>query len=313
MKTSSVLLLAGALTLAAGTALVARVLMKPPPPVTIIKEVEAAKPVVYQVLAARRDLSPGAFLDAAALEWRERPEASVHASHFTAAGEGERRTQERSLTGAALRRPLAAGEPLSNDMLVRPGEPGFIAAVLSPGMRAISIPTSAVSSNAGLVSAGDWVDVILSLERGTSSETTAGSEAKNPLVSLAAQTILRHVRVLALNNNAASIAPAGTKEETAADRPRTSSARPHFETLTLEVTPEAAEKLAVAKEAGTLQVALRGVHDEVEDIQPAAARQVTRIDDATAIFRAPTGSATAVTVKTFQGNQQGVLSFNRAP
>jgi pilus assembly protein CpaB len=181
-------------------------------------------------------------------------------------------------------------------------------------MRAISIPTSAVSSNAGLVSAGDWVDVILSLERGTGAEAEeSGAEARNPLVSLAAQTILRRVRVLALNNNAESIAPAKEEAASAArdNKPR-SSARPHFETLTLEVTPEAAEKLAVAKEVGTLQVALRGVRDEAADAQPAAARQVTRVHDATAIFQVRSGSA-AVTVKTFHGAQQGALSFNNAP
>lgn len=313
MKTSSTLLLVGALTLATGTALVARVLMKPPPPVTIIKEVEAPRRVSTLVLATRQPLNPGDFVDGAALEWVEIPDSDLRAGHIVAASNGDRRAPERSLYGATPRRSIAAHEPVSRDQFVQSGEPGFIAAVLAPGMRAVSIPTSAVASNAGLVSAGDWVDVILSLERDAAQP--AASTNENPYAALAAQTILRRVRVLALNNSPAGIAPAAGIQQETAEKPArstTTAARAHYETLTLEVGPEAAERLAVAKEIGTLQIALRGLNgnepDSPHTVTEAAARNVTRLQDTTAIFRSGAGGSTP-TVKVFLGSQQSTLSF----
>jgi pilus assembly protein CpaB len=311
VKTSSILLLAGALTLAAGTARVARVLMRPPPPVTIVKEVAAPAPVVTYELVARHALVPGDFLDGSSLAWREESAQSTHVGRMSANNEADRKALEATVLGAAVRHEVAADAAITRDLLVHSGEPGFIAAVLAPGMRAISIPTSAVSSNAGLVTAGDWVDVILSLDRnGTSS---SGGEDKNPSIGLAAQTILQHVRVLALNNNTTSIAPAAAvdsrqeKTET-----RNAPARAYYETITLEVAPQEAERLAVAKEVGTLQVALRGAKDELAG-EPLAVRQgVTRINDTTAIFAGQGKGAAAVTVKTYHGPQQGAQTFKPA-
>lgn len=317
MKSKSVVLLTGVLMLATATALVARALMRPPPPVTIVKEVPAARPVVFRVLSVQRDLMPGEFISGGVLSWVEVPESDLRASHFSVRSDGDALAVERGLYGATPRRPLIAGTALTRDALVRAGEPGFVSAVLAPGMRAVSIPTSAVASNAGLVSAGDWVDVILSLERGAQ----MSSESTNPMASLAAQTILRRVRVLALNNNVESIAPAiaqgELERESKGKAARSASNRTMYETLTLEVTPEAAERLAVAREVGTLQVALLGVKEGLpgqadavaaSDASPAP-RRVTRLADTTEIFRSTGPSAASVTVKTYEGSKQGAISF----
>lgn len=314
MKTRPLILLAAALTLAAGSALVARALLRPPPPVTIIKEVEvAASPQAAQsrpqVLALGRPLAPGDFIEGSALAWQDMPAEAVRADHFAAANDAERRQVERAIYGATLRRPVAAGSPLARDVLVYAGEPGFLAAVLSPGMRAISIPTSFVSSNAGLVAAGDRVDVILSLNR---KDLTQPSPAPNSSYTiLASQTIVRGVRVLALDSEAASLAPhvaagSGAEAEPAADaKPRTPP-RPAavYESVTLEVTPAAAEQLVLAREIGTLQVALHSVRDEPSGAAPA--RGVTRIGDATDIFN---GFPRPVTVGTFHGARQAEQVF----
>lgn len=320
MKRSSSLLLVSALTLAAGTALVARVLMTPPPPV--VKQVAAAPEPVTYMLAANRDLEPGDFIDATALQWLEAPEDNRSAGRYTVQDNAPRREVERSLYGATLRRAVPGGQPLTRDLPVYPGEPGFLAAVLAPGMRAISIPTSALSSNAGLVSAGDWVDVILSLDR-----DVAGSpdSADSSYTKLAAQTVLRRVRVLALNNNAASIAPSdsnqaadGAAAKRAAKTPATPPRMTAFLTMTLEVTPAAAERLAVAKEVGTLQVALRGVKDSADDMDggmvadATAPAHVTRLTDTTQIFRASPATAAAPKVKTFHGDKAATVTFGGA-
>ncbi len=310
VKTSSIFLLAGALTLAAGTALVARVLMRPPPPVTIIKQVAVPLRPDLMVLSAARPLAPGDFIDPSMLAWRKTG-AQPTADQISAANDTERLEHERALLGAVVRMPLDTDTPFTRGKLVRTGEAGFLAAVLGPGMRAMSIPTSALSSNAGLVQAGDHVDVILSLQRGALASTDEGA---NPFLPLAAQTILRNVRVLALNSSTSSIAPANVPEA-ATDKARqpANTARAWFETLTLEVPPAAAERLAVAKEIGTLQVALRGARElEDGDHQPSIADRdtgVTRLGDTTAIFAGGVKARKAV-VEAYQGRAKTSVSFD---
>lgn len=312
LKFSSLILLVFAVVLAGSAALVARSMLRPAIPERVVAKAEQAKPEPSLVLVAAQDINPGDFIDGGAVVWGELDESAVRAGHITGRGSSDRRTQEKKIFGATVRRALQKGEPVSQDMLLYPGSPGFIAAVLAPGMRAISIPTSAVTSNAGLVSAGDWVDVILSIERDEAREvamqTGSGGVAYN---NLAAQTILRRVRVLALNSSTESIAPAyaAALEEESADKKRAAASqtprRMVFETITLEVSPEEAERLAVAREVGSLQVVLRGVKDPAN--MEAESAQVTRLQDATAIF---SGKAKVVTqVQTFHGSKTGMLSF----
>lgn len=313
MKTSSIFLLAGALTLAAGTALVARALMRPPPPVATVLRVEAAPPPVpdVMVLSASQPLLPGDFIDPSMLAWRK-AQGQPASDQITATSNAERLSRERELLGAAVRVPLETDTPFTRGKLVRTGEAGFIAAVLTPGMRAMSIPTSALSSNSGLVQAGDRVDVILNLRH---KSVPVQFETMNPFKPLAAQTILRNVRVLALNNITSSIGPGETGAplpETPADKANRPAVAPrtYYETLTLEVPPAAAERLAVAKEIGTLQVALRGTRELLEGDHDATIASVspavTRLNDTTAIF---TGGKEKAAVQVYQGRTHTTLQF----
>ena len=68
---------------------------------------------------------------------------------------------EEEMVGAVVRSRIAAGEPITDGAVVKPGDRGFLAAVLSPGMRAVSVPVNATSSHSGLIFPGDRVDLIL--------------------------------------------------------------------------------------------------------------------------------------------------------
>ncbi len=152
------------------------------------------------------------------------------------------------LLGTVVRYPITAGEPITQGALVAPGDRGFLAAALGPGMRAVTIPTSAKTGVAGFIFPGDRVDIVLT-------QTVKGD---GPSLK-AAETILRNIRVLATDQSTESTTVDGkTKVK-------------KFSTVTLEVTPKIAEKIAVAQTIGTLSLSLRSIADNQSELERAIA------------------------------------------
>lgn len=305
LKASTLILVAFAIVLACCAAFVARSMVAPQTTATgsapEIAKTEDVPPVA--VLIATSSVKPGDFITSAALTWQMVKADAVPAGAVTAST--SKRDAERRVIGATVKVPLAAGDAVKGDQLLTSGQPGFIAAVLTPGKRAVSIPTSAVASNSGLVTAGDWVDVILTLERKSAEAMADDKDTTAGLSKIAAQTLLQKVRVLALNSSTAGLAPTGDeKKET--PNARTPARRAVYETITLEVTPEDAERLAVAREVGTLQVALRGLR-ETSDAATKPMARVTRLPEATAVLGDTKAAPRQVT--TYQGAQAAVLTF----
>ena len=77
---------------------------------------------------------------------------------------GEGGADPQSLIGTVVRSEITAGQPLTQGSIVRPGERGFLAAALGPGMRAVTVAVSATSGVAGFVFPGDRVDLVLTQE-----------------------------------------------------------------------------------------------------------------------------------------------------
>ena len=121
---------------------------------------------------------------------------------------------------------------------MRPGDHGFLAAVLTPGRRATSIGVDAVSGTAGLIWPGDHVDVILTQEM-----TDPGGTGSH---KVAAETVLKDVRVIAIDQQLVQGA-AGANGEGGS------------RTVTLEVTPEDVERVAIVTKLGRLSLAVRPV------------------------------------------------------
>jgi pilus assembly protein CpaB len=138
--------------------------------------------------------------------------------------------------GAAVRpaRDTAAGEPIRRGNIVKPGDRDFLQVVLSPGARAIAIPVATSGASTGLLFPGDRVDVILTQNfKGESAVITRRSVS---------ETVVENLRVLAIDTLDAK-APSGS----------------FGRTVTLEVTPQQAEKINVATELGKLSLTLRSV------------------------------------------------------
>jgi Flp pilus assembly protein CpaB len=180
------------------------------------------------------------------------------------------------LEGSVARHALARGVPVARSSVVQPGERGFLAAVLSPGMRAISIPISETAGVSGLVMPGDRVGIILTYVL-SSDVIDAGREVR------ASETVLANLRVLALDQRLQEVpnqAPVQAAAETV------TQTIPIARTATLEVTPREAEMLTLATQLGELSMVLNSIRDgDVEEDAPSA--------DLAAIAAAAGGGASA--------------------
>lgn len=145
--------------------------------------------------------------------------------------------QRAQLWGAMVRRSLGAGEPVLPSDVLRPGDHGFLAAVLGPNMRAVTIGVDIISGSAGLIWPGDRIDLLL----------TQAIDAPN-LPSghrLVASTVLSDVRVIAVDQHLVEGATPDGADPKAA------------RTVTLEVTTGQAERVSVAERLGHLSLVVR--------------------------------------------------------
>lgn len=196
-------------------------------------KVEAPKPPAkVAVLVAGRAVRAGSLLKPEEVIAREFEQANLPDGIST-----DTVGNRQSLIGAMVRRPLLAGEPLMADDLMRPGDHGFLAAVLMPGMRAVTIGVDAVSGTAGLIWPGDRVDVIM---------TNVIDDPTLPLGRrIAAQTVQRNARVIAIDQQLVQGAlPGGAEGNTA-------------RTVTIEVTSEQVQRVQVAARIGRLSLSVR--------------------------------------------------------
>jgi pilus assembly protein CpaB len=125
-------------------------------------------------------------------------------------------------------------------------------------MRAMTVPVNAATGVAGFVFPGDRIDLVLT-------QTVKGDEGT---ALKASETILRNLRVLATDQS--------TDSTTSDDGKTVVKA---FRTVTLEVTPKIAEKVAVAQTIGTLSLSLRSIADSQTELERAIAQGDVKIPD----------------------------------
>lgn len=254
MDRKKLFLLLGALIVAIGTAMAARSMFTG----ASAPQAEAAGPVQAdgpKVLVAKRALPVGTIITADAVGFQLWPQEMVQDAYFL---DGE--ADMSKLLGTVVRHAITAGEPVTQGSLVAPGDRGFLAAALGPGMRAVTVQVSAKTGVAGFVFPGDHVDMMLT-------QTVSGDDGQELKTT---ETILRNLRVLATDQS--------TESETTPDG---KTVVRQFSTVTLEVTPRIAEKIQVAETIGTLSLALRSIADNQADLDRAiAAGEVDLPDNA---------------------------------
>jgi len=195
------------------------------------------EPVLTSVLTAARPLRIGTLIHPEDLAATQVAVASITAD--TVAATAENRA---ALAGSMLRRSYEQGETLLSPSMIRPGDRGFLALVLAPGTRAVSVAVDAVLGAGGLIWPGDHVDMLL-----TQSIEDTGASAGRRFVG---ETVLSDLRIVAVDKVFIQGA-VGDVPDTAAGN----NAGPR--TVTVEVTPVQAERVAVASRLGRISFSVR--------------------------------------------------------
>jgi len=207
----------------------------------VVAEAPPAPPTKAQILVAAHPLRAGSLLKYDDIQPHE-----VLAAAMPAGARADTPQARADLAGSMIRRSLQPQEALLPADLLRPGDHGFLAAVLRPGMRATTVGVDAVSGTAGLIWPGDHVDVIL---------TEVTDDRTLPAARRAsAEAVLGDVRVIAIDQQLMQGA-AGAGPE-----PGTTH------TVTLEVTALQAERVTLAERLGHLSLSVRAA-DAAPDTQ----------------------------------------------
>ncbi|MFC5460245.1 Flp pilus assembly protein CpaB [Massilia niabensis] len=181
------------------------------------------------IAVAAADISLGQRLTPEMVKLAEWPADSVPKGAFA---------DPQKLAGRVLKSSVLAGEPVSEAKLAPVGTLGGLSALITEGKRAITVRVNDVIGVAGFTLPGNYVDIIVSTEKDPTPEAGNRQESISKIV-------LERILVLA-------VAQEVNRDET---KPRVVNA------VTLEVTPEQAEKLDLARSVGTLSLALRNQVD----------------------------------------------------
>ena len=248
MDKKKLMLLLGALVIAIGTALAARSIFVG----ASAPAAEAAQaPKGPKVLVAQRALPVGTIITADSISFQAWPKEMIQDAYFL---DGE--ADMSKLLGTVVRFNVTAGQPVTQGALVSPGDRGFLAAALGAGMRAVTIPVSQKTAVGGFVFPGDHIDLVLT-------QTIKAKDDGDDLRT--SETILRNIRVLATDQSAETEMVDGK------------TVVRNFRTVTVEVTPRIAEKVAVAQQMGTLSLSLRSLADNQTELERAIASGTVKV------------------------------------
>jgi pilus assembly protein CpaB len=151
------------------------------------------------------------------------------------------------LRGSLVRKFLDTGTPVTSQDVLRPRDRGFLASVLAPGTRAISINVDAESGVSGLIWPGDHVDVVL-----TQVFEVGAGEVEHRRLS---ETVLHNVRVIAVDQEIVQGAPANN-----------TTAGKVAHTASMQLAPEQVETIILAQHLGKLSLVMRAAVEQQDTV-----------------------------------------------
>ncbi|MBL0942083.1 MAG: Flp pilus assembly protein CpaB [Alphaproteobacteria bacterium] len=216
MKLRDILILFAALVFSGFIAFLAREALKPVPPKLEPHKNTVGKPLNL-VLVAKTDIEVGTKFTEDKFRWQEWPEGALNPEYITKHSGFDFKQLDKGI----IKHQLNADEPVTLEDVILVGDKSALAGIITPGMRAFTIPFERDPYISTWVAAGDWIDVVISHE--VSGKVTT-------------QTVLRHVKVLAINDKL--------------QHPTKQDSEKAPKTITIEVTPEQVEELATALKGG---------------------------------------------------------------
>lgn len=215
--------------------------------------IETVNTVSYvRVLTASVDIPMGTRISAEHLSWKEWPEEALNPSLV------DERSQEHAVetySGSVTRTAIYSGEPIMVRKLVQPGDRGAMAALLTPGMFAISTRISVDSAANGFIQPGDRVDVVLTTQIQPSLLQRQNNGANQ--TQYISETIFENVKVLAIDQNF-SASSEGTPSIVGS-------------TALLELSRTDSEVMIESQSKGELALLLRGLDTSRVSYVPSAA------------------------------------------
>jgi pilus assembly protein CpaB len=181
-----------------------------------------------KVVVAATDIDLGTPLAPQMLKVADWPKGSEPAGAFN---------DIKVLDTRVLKTSVSRGEPVLESKLAPLGATGGLSAVIKEGNRAMTVRVNDVVGVAGFALPGNYVDIVVN----TVDEMAKAANGNNSISKI----VLEHILVLA-------VAQEQNRDET---KPKVVNA------VTLEVTPEQAEKLDLARSVGSLSLVLRNQID----------------------------------------------------
>lgn len=182
-----------------------------------------------KVVVTKADINLGTRLTAQMLKVVDWPRESLPEGAYD---------DPEKLKDRVIKTSLLSGEPVLESKLAPLGTQGGLSAVIGEGKRAMTVRVNDVVGVAGFALPGNYVDIVVNTE----DESAAPRTGSNKSIS---KIVLEHILVLA-------VAQESGRDDT---KPKVVNA------VTLEVTPEQAEKLDLARSVGQLSLVLRNQMD----------------------------------------------------
>lgn len=198
-----------------------------------------------EIAIAKKQIYLGQPINSEVLEYVKWPEEALKADFYLRSN-----VTDDTFKQYVAQRTITAGEPITKSNIVDTKNQGALAALLKPGMRAVSINVDPASISSGLIVPGDTVDTIVTF----SSTDSKGTE-------MLSKTVLCSVRVLALDQKTNDRPP----EVDPKAPPPAPNAVPYIpRTATIEVTPSQAETLLLAAKTGVVFLSLHPATGDID-------------------------------------------------
>jgi len=256
MNTKKILLLGGLGVISVVAFLQLKKMSTPAPVRTATPVAQVVSKVEYvDILVASMDIPRGTRLTPEYLKWKRWPAEALESNQIDIQNQPQALEEYAS---AITRAAIYAGEPIMRQKVVQPGDRGLMAALLGPGMRAISTRITADTAAGGFIQPGDRVDVVLTTQL-PKIKQSGGANVQNNYIS---STIFENVPVLAIGQTS-NQNPDGTPYVIGS-------------TALLEMSLADAEVLTEAQSRGDISLVLRGLNRRGAANVPSAATAIRK-------------------------------------